>query len=147
MKLSPQNEALLETFKENAIKNNVIINEEQFEALSTVYHAITKRVLSKGCSTCVPDAFKIIRNYIALYPDPVPKVLSKNTKKLKPIVKEEDIPEEVLEVFKEVQEDFTTPKLIKEIKKDEPKKKTPAKKKTVQKSNAKASPRNRRKRK
>ena len=86
-KLTDDLQAKLETFKANAIKGDSRINEKQFEALTEVYYFITKRVLSKGCSTCVPDAFKIIRNYLALFPDAKPKVLSKNTKRLKPLVK------------------------------------------------------------
>jgi len=108
---STENKAYLSKISDKAKRNDVKLTTEQYEALEIVYNAITKRVLSKGCSTCIPDAYKMVRNYLLKWP----------IKKEK--VKEVELPEEVAEVFKEIQEDFETPKLIKEIKKSAPKKK------------------------
>jgi len=176
-KLTEELQAKLEAFKDDAINNNVRISEDQFNNLVEVYHFITNRVLSKGCSTCIPEAFKIIRNYLAIFPDPKPKILSSNTKKLKPKEdkKSESIAKAVTKANKE-EKPFVFPtdlddkeKLAKSITKEkeinvdlsiktgeekdvspikvETKKKAPAKKKAEKKSNAKASPRERRKRK
>lgn len=123
LELSEENKVYLAKIADKARKTDVRLDTPQMEALEIVYHAITKRVLSKGCSTCIPDAYKIIRNYLATYPDPRPKVLSKKVKTIS------------LSNSKVVQDDLTFTKeeekeeaeLIKEIKAEKPKaKKKPA---------------------
>lgn len=73
MKLNQKNEKLLLTIKDKALNNDNRLSDQEMRALEIVYHGITKRVLSKGCSTCIPDAFKIIRNYLVKFPFEVVK--------------------------------------------------------------------------
>jgi len=110
MKLNQRNEKLLLTIQDKALKNDTRLSDDEMRALEIVYHAITKRVLSKGCSTCITDAFKIIRNYLLKFPFEVVKA-------------GEVIADEILN-------DFEAPKLINEVKPKPKKKPTTRKKRT-----------------
>jgi len=105
---SIENKAYLAKIADKAKRNDVKLTTDEYEALEIVYNVITKRVLSKGCSTCIPDAYKMVRNYMAKWP----------IKKAKKVV--EEIQEEVIEVVET--KDTETEKIVEEIK-SAPKKK------------------------
>lgn len=79
MKLSADALEALEIIRPRIEDKNVILSKGEFLALKVVYENINhvfnnmKITLSDSCSACVPDAMKIVRNYIARYDTPIVK--------------------------------------------------------------------------
>lgn len=130
-------------------KHIVRIDKDTFNDLETVYENITRRSINKGCVECIPDAYKIIKNYLAKFPLKKEKKTEKKEEKKSDFEFPVDLDNpEKLEKEIGKKEDPESKEIVEEIK-NEVEKKAPAKKKPApkKKTTAKSTPRTRRTRK
>lgn len=91
-KLDEKGKELLEMVRSKVIAQDYYMNKAQKDAVCELYEQITKRKANKGCSNCIPNYSKIVKNYINLCPEPIAEVktISKKVTKVTKIEKNDE---------------------------------------------------------